>query len=68
MFNLIPEIARVLGVAIGEKFKIKGNDELICMFTDDKGLMAKDGINASWVLANALFVALLLGKEEIVKE
>ena len=66
--NLIPEIARMLGVEIGEKFKIKGYGELTCKITDDKGLMAADDSSETgWTPANALFVTLLNGKDEIVK-
>lgn len=65
--NLIPEIARMLGVELGEEFKIKGY-ELTYMITDDKGLMAtNDSPETGWTPANALFVALLNGKDEIVK-
>lgn len=66
--NLIPEIAKMLGVEPGEEFKVKGYDELTCMITDDKGLMALDGMpGAGWAPTNILFIALLNGKEEIVK-
>ena len=65
--NLIPEIAKMLGVELGEEFKIKGY-ELTYMITDDKGLMAtNDSPETGWTPANALFVALLNGKDEIVK-
>ena len=33
--NLIPEIARMLGVELGEEFKVKGYDELIYRLTND---------------------------------
>ena len=66
--NLIPEIARMLGVKIGEEFKIKGYGELICTITDDKGLMAADDSSETgWIPANALFAVLLNGKAEIIK-
>lgn len=66
--NLIPEIARMLGVEIGEEFRIKGYGELICTITDDKGLMAADDSSETgWIPANALFAVLLKGKDEIVK-
>ena len=66
--NLIPEIARMLGVEIGEEFKIKGYGELNCTITDDKGLMAADDSSETgWIPANALFAVLLNGKAEIVK-
>lgn len=68
--NLIPEIAKMLGVEIGEEFKVKGY-ELTYMITDDKGLMAtNDSPETGWKpanAANALFVALLNGTDEIVK-
>lgn len=58
----------MLGVEIGEEFKIKGYGELICTITDDKGLMAADDSSETgWISANALFAVLLNGKAEIVK-
>jgi hypothetical protein len=66
--NLIPQIVQMLGVELGEEFKIKGYGELTCTITDDKGLMAADDSSETgWTPANALFVALLNGKDEIVK-
>ena len=65
--NLIPQIAEMLSVELGEEFKIKGY-ELTYMITDDKGLMAtNDSPETGWTPANALFTALLNGKDEIVK-
>ncbi|WP_444349747.1 hypothetical protein [Phascolarctobacterium succinatutens] len=65
--NLIPQIAQMLGVEIGEEFKIK-DYELTCTITDDKGLMAADDSSETgWIPANALFLVLLNGKAEIVK-
>ena len=68
--NLIPEIAKMLGVEIGEEFKVKGY-ELTYMITDNKGLMAtNDSPETGWKpanAANALFVDLVNGKDEIVK-
>ena len=66
--NLIPEIAQMLGVEIGEEFKIKGFGELTCTITDDKGLMAADDSSKTgWTPANALFAVLLNDKDEIIK-
>lgn len=66
--NLIPEIARMLGVELGEEFKIKGFGELTCTITDDKGLMAADDSSKTgWTPANALFAVLLNDKDEIIK-
>lgn len=65
--NLIPEIAKMLGVELGEEFKVKGY-KLTYMITDDKGLMATDdSLETGWTPANALFIVLLNGKAEIVK-
>lgn len=66
--NLIPEIARMLGVELGEEFKIKGYGELTCKITDDKGLMAADDSSETgWTPANTLFAVLLNDKDEIIK-
>lgn len=66
--NLIPEICKILGVELGEEFKIKGYGEMTYMLTDDKGLMATDDDpETEWTPTNTLFVALLTGKDEIVK-
>lgn len=58
----------MLGVELGEEFKIKGYGEVTFMITDDKGLMATDdNPKTGWSSANALFVVLLNGIDEIVK-
>lgn len=36
--NLIPEIAHMLGIELGEEFKVKGEDELTYRFDSD-GMM-----------------------------
>lgn len=67
--NLIPQIAEMLGVALGEEFKVKGDDyELTYIFTDD-GLKITyaGGIEISQVSTNSAFVALVMGEDEIVK-
>lgn len=65
--NFIPHIAHMLGVELGEEFKIKGY-KLTYMITDDKGLMATDDSpETGWTPANTLFAALLNGDAEIVK-
>lgn len=64
--NLIPEIARMLGVELGEEFKIKDYEWTLTI--TDKGLMAADDSSETgWTPANALFVVLLNGDAEIVK-
>lgn len=67
--NLIPQIAEMLGVALGEEFKVKGDDyELTYIFTDD-GLKITyaGGIEISQVSTDSAFVALVMGEDEIVK-
>ena len=66
--NLIPQIAQMLGVEIGEDFKIKGYIEPTYRFDAD-GLKArfdscpKEGLS----FANAMLGSLLAGTDEIVK-
>lgn len=66
--NLIPKIAKLLGVEVGEEFKVKGDDEFTYTLTDD-GLKITfaGGIEISQVSTNSAFVALVMGKDEIVK-
>lgn len=66
--NLIPEIARMLGVEIGEEFKVKGYEELMYRFAADGLKLTYDSsIELSDTTAKVAFVALLNGKDEIVK-
>ena len=66
--NLIPEIAKMLGVEMGEEFKIKGFDELIYKFADDSLRFTNDvNPNNFDTTANVALTALLNGKNEIVK-
>nr|DAG38616.1 MAG TPA: hypothetical protein [Caudoviricetes sp.] len=66
--NLIPEIARMLGVEVGEEFKIKGHEELTYRFASNGLKLTYDNnIELSDIAAKVAFVALLNGKDEIVK-
>lgn len=66
--NLIPEIARMLGVELGEEFKVKGEDALTYRFTDDGLKVTYDGgIEISNISTNSAFVALVEGQDEVVK-
>lgn len=66
--NLIPQIAQMLGVAIGEEFKIKGEDELTYRFDSDGLKLTHDsGIELAQISANLAFVALVEGQDEVVK-
>lgn len=69
--NLIPQIAQMLGVEIGEKFKIKGYEGVAYRFDAD-GLKvsvddscSKEGL--PFASANAALGALISGKLEIIK-
>ena len=64
--NLIPEIAKMLGVEIGEEFKIKGYTEPIYRFDAD-GLKAIYSYQMKKTFANAMLSSLLAGEVEIVK-
>lgn len=65
--NLIPEIAKMLGVELGEEFKIKGR-EYIFHFVDN-GLIAyrADGSVLPYENCLAHFMWLINGEKEIVK-
>lgn len=66
--NLIPEICKMLGVEIGEEFKIKGHEELTYRFANDGLKLTYDNnIELSELAAKVAFVDLLNGKDEIVK-
>lgn len=66
--NLITEIAHMLGVEIGEEFKVKGDDETTYSFTDDGLKLIYNGsIGIAEISSDAAFIALLKGKDEIVK-
>jgi hypothetical protein len=65
--NLIPQIAKMLGVELGEEFKIKGYDGLTYKLTDaGLELTTVDGQKTKWFDRGALN-SLLKGKMEIVK-
>ena len=66
--NLIPEIAKMLGLQLGEEFKVKGYDELTYKFASDGLKLTYDNdIEISDFTAKVAFVALLNGTDEIVK-
>lgn len=66
--NLIPEIAKMLGVELGEEFKVKGDDALTYRFdSDGLKLTHNSGIELVPISANVVFVDLVNGKDEIVK-
>lgn len=66
--NLISAITHMLGVEIGEEFKIKGYNKQTYRFDAD-GLKASfdNRPKEGWTFANAALGSLLAGKLEIVK-
>lgn len=64
--NLIPEIAHMLGVEIGEEFKIKGREGAIYRFDADE-LKVIYSYQKRLTVANMMLSSLLAGKVEIVK-
>lgn len=66
--NLIPAIARMLGVELGEEFKVKGYKGLVYKFVDDELIVnSTEDKGSSGLTANMTLVSLLKGKIEIVK-
>lgn len=66
--NFINETTQMLGVEIGEKFKVKGYNEITYRFDAD-GLKENydNPPNEIWTFANATLGSLLAGKLEIIK-
>nr|DAL30359.1 MAG TPA_asm: hypothetical protein [Caudoviricetes sp.] len=66
--NLIPQIAEMLGLQLGEAFKIKGDNELTYRFTNDGLELTHDsGIELAKISASVALVDLVNGKGEIIK-
>lgn len=65
--NLIPEIAKMLGVEIGEEFKIKGRKGAIYKFIVDGLLVSDDDAEKVYIATNVPLVGLVRGDIEIVK-
>lgn len=66
--NLIPQIAHMLGVELGEAFKVKGREELTYRFVSDGLKLTYDNsVELSEIATNIAFIALVNGKDEIIK-
>ena len=66
--NLIPEICKMLGVELGEEFKIKGYNGVTYRFANDGlRLTHDDGSRKFDTTANMALIDLLSGIAEIVK-
>lgn len=65
--NLIPKIAKMLGVELGEEFKIKGREGVIYKFIVDGLIVSDDDAEKVYTTANMPLIGLVRGDIEIVK-
>lgn len=65
--NLIPQIAKMLGVELGEEFKIKGREGAIYKFIVDGLLVSYDDAEKVNTSTHVPLVGLVRGDIEIVK-
>ena len=67
--NLIPKIAKLLGVEIGEEFKVDRYeyDGLTCKFAENMLMSRSDLKGAEWGITYVILSELLAGDAEIVK-
>lgn len=65
--NLIPEIARMLGVEIGEEFKVDKYDEMTFKFAENMLVARADFKGAKWGITYVVLSELLGGNVEIIK-
>lgn len=65
--NLIPQIARMLGVELNEEFKIKGREGVIYKFIVDGLIVSDDDAEKVYTTANMPLIGLVRGDIEIVK-
>lgn len=66
--NLIPEIARMLGVEIGEEFKVEGvADKTYKFIIDELIVCGEENTNHGYVTANMMLVSLAKGDAKLIK-
>ena len=65
--NLIPDIAKMLGVELNEEFKIKGREGVIYKFIVDGLIVSDDDAEKVYTTANMPLIGLVRGDIEIVK-
>ena len=66
--NLIPEIARMLGVDIGEEFKVEGvADKTYKFIIDELIVCGEKNANHGYVSANMMLVSLAKGDANLIK-
>lgn len=63
--NLMPNVCTMLGLELGEKFKIKGENELMTYSFNSDGLQVTygDGIEIPYISTNLALAALVKGEE-----
>lgn len=66
--NLIPEIAHMLGVEIGEEFKVEGvADKTYKFIIDELIVCGEENTNHGYVSANMMLVSLAKGDANLIK-
>ncbi len=65
--NLIPEIAKMLGVELGEEFKVDKYDEMTFKFAENMLVARADFKGAKWGITYVVLSELLGGNVEIIK-
>ena len=65
--NLIPDIAKMLGVELNEEFKVDKYDELTFKFAENMLMARADFKGAKWGITYVVLSELLGGDAEIVK-
>ena len=66
--NLIPQIAQMLGVEIGEEFKVEGvADKTYKFIIDELIVFGEENTNHGYVSANMMLVSLAKGDANLIK-
>lgn len=65
--NLIPKIVKMLGVKLGEEFKVDKYDELTFKFAENMLMARADFKGAKWGITYVVLSELLGGDVEIIK-
>lgn len=66
--NLIPEIAKMLGVEVGEEFKVEGvADKTYKFIIDELIVCGEKNANHGYVSANMMLVSLAKGDANLIK-
>lgn len=65
--NLIPQIAKMLGVELGEKFKVDKYDKMTFKFAENMLVARADFKGAKWGITYVVLSELLGGNVEIIK-